>query len=179
MRLEELSEEHATAFLDMIADYQAGDMYEYEKQYARKTPWGPAEFRKYLSERQKERLDWRPPAGKTSVSRYVLLGESDKILANVVMRFPLDENTEIDGGNLLCDVPPSLRKQGYGSYGLALSLFEAVRAGLRRVLVTCTEGDMASRKIIERNRGVLQDVVESKTVGRKGTKICRYWISFG
>ncbi len=179
MQLQEIAKEHESAFFKMIEDYRKNDASTFERIYARKGEWSEKEFAKFLKECEASRMDWRPKAGKTSVTRYVMIGAKDEICASGVLSFPLDETTEIDGGNLSVDVPPSLRRQGYGSYCLALLLFEAVRAGLRRALVTCPEDDKFARKMIEKNRGTLQDVVASTRKDRKGVKIARYWISFG
>jgi predicted acetyltransferase len=176
MEIEEITDKNAPAFLAMLEDYEKNDPATYTAFYDRK--WSPKEFAKFVKECAKEKQDWRPAAKKTSVTRYVMPGKFGEILANGVLRFPLDEKTEIDGGNLHIDVSPKLRRHGYGSYCLALLLFEAVRAGLRRVLVTCPEKDLGARKMIEKNRGALQDIVVSTREGREGERIARYWISF-
>jgi predicted acetyltransferase len=176
MEIEEISEKNAPAFLAMIEDYKENDPTTFSEFYDR--PWSAKEFAKFAKECAKQKQDWRPAAKKTSVTRYVMPGKFGEILANAVMRFPLDETLEIDGGNIHVDVSPKLRRHGYGSYCLALMLFEAVRAGLRRVLVTCREDDLGARKMIEKNRGVLEDVVASTREDRKGARIARYWIRF-
>ena len=178
-RLEEIDESHEAAWLAMIEDYRKNDPKTFEAAFKRKVDWTSAEFRKFAKEAQKERLDWRPGANKTSISRYVLLDRAGRICATGLMRFPLDEKTEVDGGNLVCEVPPSFRGQEFGAVCLSHMLFEAVRAGLRRVLVTCPADQASARKMVERNRGVLQDVVESTQPYRNGMKIARYWINFG
>jgi predicted acetyltransferase len=179
MQIVELSAEHEDAFLQMIADFEKGDSNWLHYRYGQsKTNWDAARFRKYVKECAAQKFDWRPGPKKTSISRYVMSGPDGKILATGWMQFPLDETTEIDGGNLLCDVPPSLRKHGYGSVCLSLLLFEAVRAGLRRVLVTCLASDNGARRTIELNRGQFLDEVQSNHPAREGTKISRYWINF-
>ena len=124
-------------------------------------------------------MDWRPKAGQISTSRYVLVDDRNELLAIGLMRFPLNQMTETDGGNLSCYVPPALRNRGFGSYCLALLLFEAVRSGLRRALVTCQHSDPIAAKIIIKNRGQLSDTCSSADPRRPGELIDRYWISFG
>lgn len=178
MKIEELAPEHEQAFLAAMGEFERADITTFQERYARKSGWSSAEFKKFAKEADKDRLDWRPSGSKTSVTRYVMLAPDGRVLALGLMRFPLDSTTELDGGNLVCDVPPSLRRQGNGSYCLALMLFEAVRAGLRRVLVTCPANDVGARRMIEKNRGVLHDTVSSPLAGKKDLKINRYWISF-
>jgi len=70
-------------------------------------------------------------------------------------------------------IRPSQRRKGYGSLILALSLDKAKQLGLKKVLVTCNDDNVASIKIIERNGGKLADKVKagfSKVLTR------RYWI---
>lgn len=174
MQLEEVSNEHESAFLEMIADYQANDPETLKNYYP--GDWTQLYFRKFVKECEQSRMDWRPKPGHTAITHYVLQDpQTKKIIAGARMRFPLDDNTEHDGGNLEVDVPPSQRRQNNGSYALSLLLFEAVRAGLRRALCTCVASDQAARRIIEKNRGQLLDITASPT---RDEEIARYWISF-
>jgi predicted acetyltransferase len=178
MRLEEIQPEHAAAFMTMMEDFRAQDAKTFEHAFQRKNGWNELEFKKYIKECEADRMDWRPKAKKTSRSHYVLRESPDAIIAYGVMQFPLDEETEIDGGNLWVAVPPKFRGQGNGSFCLSLLLFEAVRAGLRRVLTTCASNDAVARRVIEKNRGQLLDEVNSPRKNAQNQLIARYWIHF-
>ena len=178
MKLEELSQEHEQAFLAMVADYAENDPHGFARLYARKIAWSPLEFRRYLKENEKKRLDWKPGPNRTSLTYYVMIDDQGNVAGNALLRFPLSEVTETDGGNLSIDIPPSARQQGNGAYCLSLLLFEAVRAGLRRAMVTCPAENAAARKVIEKNRGEYLDLVDSKDPENQGAKITRYWINF-
>lgn len=158
MQLEELAPEHEDAFLRMVRGYPDHALYG--------RGWTALTFRAFLKECEKQRQDWRPKGGDPSITRYVLLDDGE-ICGNGEMRFPLDEDIEASGGNLVFDVPPSKRRQGYGPVVLNRMLFEAVRAGLARVLVTCPAEQVEARKCIELNRGELEGVVAGRA---------RYWI---
>lgn len=165
--LVEIGVEHEKAFLKMIADYEAKDPETLEKLYS--TKWSALIFRNFIKTCEKARQDWRPKAGQISETRYVLVDSDGEICGNGEMRFPLDEDLEASGGNLIFDVPPSKRLQGFGALVLNRMLFEAVRAGLARVLVTCEKENLGAIKAIEKNRGTF----ESESNGRQ-----RFWISF-
>lgn len=158
--LEELSETHEKAFLQIAGQCRLFDIGH---------PWSQVAFRKLVKDAEKERMDWRPKAGKVSVSRYVMVDRDKNILALGLMRFPLTAETEKSGGNLQVEVPENSRNRGFGSYCLALLLFEAVRAGLRRALVTASAKDPIARRIIEKNRGELIEEPQ---------ETARYWIRF-
>ena len=70
-------------------------------------------------------------------------------------------------GHIGYAVRPSARQRGHATRALALMLPVAAARGLDPVLVTCDEDNVASRKVIEANGGVLEDVRNSKM---------RFWI---
>ena len=77
-------------------------------------------------------------------------------------------------GHVGYSIAPSKRRQGLGSKMLELALNEARKFGLERVLVTCTDDNVASAGVIEKNRGVLED----KRVDPGDQKLTRrYWIA--
>ena len=71
------------------------------------------------------------------------------------------------GGHIGYAVRPSARRRGHATRALALMLPVAADHGLDRVLVTCDVDNVGSRRVIEANGGVLEDV--------RGTKR-RYWV---
>ena len=164
--LEELESRHRVSFLVMLSDYAAEDPSTLKALYP--GDWHELQFLKFIKECERERMDWRPKAGEISVTRYVLTSSDGAICGNGLLRFPLTEELESSGGNLVFDVPPSKRREGFGALVLNRMLFEAVRAGLARVLVVCAADNPGARKVIEKNRGLL----ESDSGG-----LLRYWLN--
>lgn len=77
-------------------------------------------------------------------------------------------------GHIGYSIAPSRRRQGLGTLMLELALIEARKFKLDRVLVTCTDDNVASAGVIENNGGVLED----KRVDPGDQKLTRrYWIS--
>lgn len=173
MKLEIPTLEHDQAFKNFLEDFKTHDQNAFLRYL--KDDIAIDDFRKFVEQCEDDRHDWRPKAGQVATSRYVLRIEPNKIATYSVMRFPLDDSSELDGGNIQVFVAPEMRGKNYGSYALSLMLFEAVRAGLRRVLATAPESELAARRVIEKNRGILHDLVTSPLTGEK---IARYWISF-
>jgi predicted acetyltransferase len=87
----------------------------------------------------------------------------------------LNEDLLNIGGNITYEIRPSERRKGYGKKMLELALIEAKERGLDKVLITCDEDNIASKKIIEANGGV-QDTPFFKE-GMRATKL-RYWVHF-
>ena len=72
------------------------------------------------------------------------------------------------GGHIGYDVRPSFRGRGHATRMLKDALTVARSLGITTALLTCDVDNMASRKVIERNGGVLQDQHEGKL---------RFWVS--
>lgn len=83
------------------------------------------------------------------------------------LRHYLNENLKKHGGHIGYVVRPSYRGKGYGKLMLTKLLKEATSLGIQDVLLTCNEDNVASRKIIENNNGVLTSI---------NTGSCKYWI---
>jgi predicted acetyltransferase len=78
------------------------------------------------------------------------------------------------GGHIGYVVRPSRRRQGYGTALLRLGLEQARNLGLTRVLLTCADTNLGSRKVIEANGGQLEDIVQ---IDPASPPVRRYWIA--
>lgn len=76
------------------------------------------------------------------------------------------------GGNIGFSVRPSERGKGYAKEMLRQLLILCSELGIKRVLVTCNQENIASEKTIVANGGVLDH-----TICVDGKNIKRYWIS--
>jgi len=93
-------------------------------------------------------------------------------IGRVNIRHSLNKTLEKVGGHIGYAIRPTKRKQGYGRAALEMALPQAKKIGLSRVLITCDEDNMGSRKIIESSGGRLRDTVSEK----QGKLTRRYWI---
>ena len=76
------------------------------------------------------------------------------------------------GGHIGYYVRASYRGQGHGTQILALTLIEARKLGLERVLLTVDSDNLPSIRVIETNGGVMED----ERVDSEGLRYRRYWI---
>lgn len=94
--------------------------------------------------------------------------EGDEFLGRIQLRHWLNDFLTEVGGHVGYDVPPEHRRQGHATAMLrALLPLAAKGFGLDRVLVTCDDDNVASRKVIEACGGVFED--------QRGVKL-RYWV---
>lgn len=112
------------------------------------------------------------PNGWVSNSTFWLVDDG-VFVGRVNIRHRLTEHLGKIGGHIGYDIRPSKRGNGYGTAMLRLALPKARERGIERVLVTCDAANIASRKIIEKNGGVLENAV---TDPETGTEKLRFWI---
>jgi predicted acetyltransferase len=113
------------------------------------------------------------PENRVRMSWFWLL-RGDRIVASSRLRHELIPVLFLDGGNIGYEVRPSERRRGIGRELLRLTLDEARRIGLRRVLLTTETTNLGSIGVILANGGVLQDTSVSPSTGRT---LNRYWIT--
>jgi predicted acetyltransferase len=89
-------------------------------------------------------------------------------VGRITVRHVLPEELLEWGGHVGYAVRPGARGRGYARQALGLALPVAAELGLAQVLLTCDEGNLASRRIIEAYGGVHEDTREGKR---------RYWVS--
>jgi predicted acetyltransferase len=83
------------------------------------------------------------------------------------LRHYLNEDLRKSGGHIGYTIRPSERGKGYGTVMLAELLKSAEDLGIKDVMLTCVESNIASRRVIELNNGVLEENESGK---------CNYWI---
>ena len=121
-----------------------------------------ADFGSLVAGRSGPRRRWGVP-----VTELWYIRERD-YLGTVMIRHELTAALRQDGGNVGYHVVPRYRRQGHATAMLAAACDRCRADGMARLLVTCGTGNLASRRVIEANGGVL----DSQAGG-----ICRFWIT--
>jgi predicted acetyltransferase len=99
---------------------------------------------------------------------------ADQVWAGrIAFRHILTPALERYGGHIGYEVRPSHRGRGVATRALGLLLERLRQTGPSRVLVTCDVTNLASRRVIEKNGGVLRDVL---AVDGRDTPTMRWWI---
>jgi len=93
--------------------------------------------------------------------------EGEEYIGRMSIRHELNDWLSEVGGHIGYDVRRSRRGEGHATAMLADALVVARSLGIARALLTCDDDNVASRKVIERNGGVLEDIRNGKL---------RYWV---
>lgn len=92
---------------------------------------------------------------------------TETVVGFIAVRHSLNDFLLEEGGHIGYSVRPSRRREGHASRALVLGVRRARELGVERVLVTCDEDNLASRRTIEIAGGVYEDTRHGKR---------RYWI---
>lgn len=159
---------HRDSFLDACAEIRATDRPEWREAHIDAT-----NVDAHLQALADFAVGKNLPDGFVPATEYWLV-EGSHWLGRVDVRHRLTPALEQYGGHIGYIIRPSERGKGYGNRILPMALAKAKGLGLDRVLVTCRESNIGSRRIIERNGGVYQDSVP-RADGDGDTR--RYWIT--
>jgi len=124
-----------------------------------------------------EQYTKEPPEGSNLVpaTQFLAIRESDgRLVGMLQVRHRFNQYLEKFGGHIGYSVRPCERRKGYANEQLRLALPFCKTLGLERVLITCIQGNEASRKVILKNGGVYES-----TVCEPNRKVYleRYWIN--
>jgi len=131
-------------------------------------------FRRYLQVLAEQERGEHLPADHVP-STFLFAFDGARIVGRVSIRHALNPYLERAGGHIGYVVVPEYRRQGYATaiLGQALEIARQ-RLGLTRVLVTCDDDNVGSIRTIEKNGGVLENIV----TGPEGAGLKRrYWIA--
>jgi predicted acetyltransferase len=98
-----------------------------------------------------------------------------RIVGRVSIRHSLNEWLQRVGGHIGYVVVPEFRRRGYATEMLRQSVCIAKdRLGIGRVLLTCDDDNIGSIRTIEKNGGVLENVISGPDLDKPKR---RYWIA--
>jgi predicted acetyltransferase len=133
-------------------------------------------FRRYLEVLAEQERGLNLPPNHVP-STFLFAFVETRIVGRVSIRHSLNAFLERVGGHIGYVVVPESRRRGYATTILRLSLqIASQKFGIRRVLLTCDEDNIGSIRTIEKNGGILENIVSGPDL-KKATR--RYWIRIG
>ena len=137
-----------------------------------KTPWAIfhnySDFDAYL-----KFFDEKPKPGYVPATTFFALDIDRNIMVGAVsIRHYLNDDLLRRGGHIGDGVRPSERRKGIATEMIRLALNECKKMDIEKVLMVCEKDNIASKKSIIHNGGVLENEVLDE-----GILIQRYWIN--
>lgn len=168
---------HAS-FLAAMAEFQAegrGDRQDHtavgSEIREHRATWHTAPgFARYIAELRAQAREETPrPPGRVPATT-LWWTDGDEYLGRIAIRHRLTPSLLEVGGHIGYDVRTGARRQGHATAMLRAALPVANALGIDPALVTCDVDNVASRWVIERNGGVLEDERAGKL---------RFWVPTG
>jgi predicted acetyltransferase len=125
-------------------------------------------FAAYVARKLAEREDVEDPDWVLCTNLWWVDGE--EYVGRMSIRHELNDGLAEVGGHIGYDVRRSRRREGHATAMLAAALPIAHDLGVEKALLTCDVDNIASRRVIEHNGGVLEDERNGKL---------RFWVSTG
>ncbi len=162
------------SYIEAVREFQADKTYPLMERSYHETRIAEldADFENYVEKERSKARGENLPDGWVPATTYWLVDKGEYI-GKVNIRHRLTENLEKIGGHIGYDIRPSKRGRGYGSEILRLAFPKARELGITRALLTCDATNTASRKIIEKNGGILENRVPNPETG---VDKLRFWI---
>ena len=168
------NEQYLTDYLEACYEYKRAGITSYDLHDPKKfDKWRYTIFDKYRN----ESLGIGLPDGYVPGTTYWLV-DGDEWIGSGQIRHQLTEGLLRLGGHIGYGIRCTKWNQGYGTLQLKLLLDEAFRLGIDKALVTCNKENIGSARVIEKNDGVLQDIIPNVIDGTP-IQTCRYWIDLG
>lgn len=110
-------------------------------------------------------------------STMLWLVNDEEFIGCTDIRHRLTDKLLLSDGHIGYEVRYSKWNKGYGTKLLALSLqYAKENFHFEKVLVTCDEDNLASARVIEKNNGILENIIETVDNNGKKHMTKRYWI---
>jgi len=100
------------------------------------------------------------PEGWVPCTAFWLVDQNEYIGSGNI-RYALTEPLKKFGGHIGYEIRPSKWGHGYGTLQLKLLLTETARLGIENAILTCSAGNVASIRVMEKNGGVLIDCINN------------------
>lgn len=130
-------------------------------------------FEEWIDNLEKSKDGKNLPSSYSPHTLYLAMNDEEKLVGAIGLRWKKVPTLMTFGGLIGYSIRPSQRGKGYASEMLKLALEKFKSTDIDNVLITCKDFNVASKKVIEKNGGVFEDVYINE---EDGFKYLRYWI---
>ncbi|MEQ1824066.1 MAG: GNAT family N-acetyltransferase [Fimbriimonadaceae bacterium] len=167
LELRPLKAEDERSFMEAVHEFQRDDPWDFALGYD-----DSMSFIDYVRKNEEWSRGENLPSCFVPASFYVGVVD-DVVVGRLSLRHELNDFLFKVDGHIGYGVRPSQRERGYATAMLRQVIPIAAKAGIKRALITCDVGNIASMKVIERCGGVFECVPDDPSLDVQKR---RYWI---
>lgn len=136
---------------------------------------GRMNFQQWLNNLEKNKYEENLPEDYSTHTFYLVENNEDRIIGAIDLRWKKVPALMKFGGFIGYSIRPSERGKGYATEMLKLGLqkFKEVDNKREKVLITCKDFNIPSKKVIEKNNGIYENTYYNED---DGFTYLRYWI---
>lgn len=162
-------------YREQLMEYRSAFLHRKEQPYGGSSLQNYTDFHEWLNKVISQENGVNLPPNRVPATQFLSISNG-KLIGLVNIRHRLTPELLMESGHIGYSIHPEERRKGYATEQLRLSLIEANKLGLSKVLITCDKENIASAKTIQKVGGVLENEVNSAD----GKEIVqRYWIEIG
>ena len=130
-------------------------------------------FNDWIDDLEKNKYEENLPELYSPHTLYLAINDNNKIVGAIGIRWKQVPVLMTFGGLIGYSIRPSQRGKGYASEMLKLALDKFKNTNIENILITCKDFNIASKKVIERNGGIFENIHSNDD---DGYTYLRYWI---
>ena len=130
-------------------------------------------FKEWIDELEKGKDEKNLPNTYSPHTLYLAINDENKLVGAIGLRWKMVPTLMTFGGLIGYSIRPTQRGKGYASEMLRLALEKFKETDISDVLISCKDFNIASKKVIEKNGGIFENIYENED---DGYNYLRYWI---
>lgn len=176
MKLREATKQDKEKIIEMYNEYMTSelipgiDRFEGIRDFEK---FEKLDFEDWLEELEKKKSEKNLPETYSPQTLYLAINDNDEIVGAIGIRWKQVPALMAFGGLIGYSIRPSQRGKGYASEMLKIALNKFKNTNIENVLITCKDFNIASKKVIEKNGGIFENIYRNID---DGYAYLRYWI---
>ena len=130
-------------------------------------------FNDWIEYLEKNKNEENLPESYSPHTLYLAINNNNEIVGAIGLRWKQVPVLMTFGGLIGYSIRPSQRGKGYASEMLKLALYKFKNTSIDNILITCKDFNLASKKVIEKNGGIFENIYINND---DGYTYLRYWI---
>ena len=130
-------------------------------------------FKEWIKDLEKGKDEKNLPENYSPHTLYLAINDNNELVGAIGLRWKMVPALMLFGGLIGYSIRPSQRGKGYASEMLKLGLEKFKNTDIDNVLISCKDFNIASKKVIEKNGGIFENIYINE---EDGYNYLRYWI---